>query len=268
MSAPEIAQTLGVNVNTVYSRIRLVREQFDRTFAAAAPAASRLAKLPEHPPRGAQARVWAALLLVIASGTAAAAPGAALAPGATAAGHQAVAWAIGLVAAAGLVVVAAAPAPRSEPPPPIAATSAPASTPAPAVVAEAVALAPAPPPVTVDSPSPPRREPSRATSPDRLAVEAELIAAVRAALEAGRTDEALAGLRRHQREFPTGVLQRERLGLRASALCRSDRAREGRSEAEAFLRAHPDSALAARVRLDCDLPAEPDPRAGENSSTP
>nr|AHN85648.1 hypothetical protein [Nannocystis pusilla] len=115
MSAPEIAQTLGVNVNTVYSRIRLVREQFDRTFAAAAPAALRAAKAPEPPPHGAQARVWAALLLVLGSG--AAAPGAALAHGAATAGPHAFAWTVGLAAAA-LAIVVAAPPPRSEPLPP------------------------------------------------------------------------------------------------------------------------------------------------------
>ncbi|PCC75027.1 hypothetical protein SAMN02745121_03767 [Nannocystis exedens] len=87
----EIAQTLGVNVNTVYSRIRLVREQFDRTFAAAAPAALRVARAPDRPPPGVQARVWAGLLLALGSGAAAAAPGAALAHGTAAAGHHALA---------------------------------------------------------------------------------------------------------------------------------------------------------------------------------
>jgi hypothetical protein len=108
-------------------------------------------------------------------------------------------------------------------------------------------------------------QPARAAS-DRLAVEAALITEVRAAIEAGRTDDALAGLRRHRREFADGVLQPERLGLRAIALCRAERAREGRSAAEALLRAHPDSALAARVRLDCDLPA--DAHAPKNSPPP
>jgi RNA polymerase sigma factor (sigma-70 family) len=261
MSAPEIAQTLGVNVNTVYSRIRLVREQFDRTFASAAPAALRVAKAPEAPPHGAQARVWAALLLVVGSGAATAAPGAALAHGAATAGHQALAWSLGLMAAAGIVVVAAAP-PAPEPPsqPQAAPISAPvagtASTATPEVVVEPVAAAP--PAVTAD-PSARRRSGASGATGDRLAAEAELIAEVRAAIDAGRIDDALAGLRRHQREFPDGVLQRERLGLRAIALCRADRAGEGRSEAEAFLRDHPDSALAARVRQGCELPAEANP---------
>lgn len=309
MSAPEIAQTLGVNVNTVYSRIRLVREQFDRTFAAATPTALRVAKAPEHPPPGVQARVWAALLLVLGSGAAAAAPGAALAQGAAAAGHQAIAWALGLAVAGTLVVVAAPrrdespsatsehrtaasvhvtdnhassepsesppPAQRDgpmEPAPPVGLT-APTDhasrdgrpEPAPSVGVTApiehasrdgrpVGLTP---PATLGrAPSDGRPEPTRA---DPLALEAELIAGVRAAIEAGRTDDALAGLRRHQREFPAGVLLRERHGLRAVALCRSGRADEGRREAEAFVRAHPDSALAARVRQDCGLSAPADP---------
>jgi len=260
MSAPEIAQTLGVNVNTVYSRIRLVREQFDRTFTSTPPAALRAAKAPESPPHGAQARVWAALLLVVGSGAAATAPGAALAHAAATASPHALAWTLGLAAAA-LAVVVAAPPPASEPLSQTTAAPSPASPPAvatsastPAAAALPVAPAPPPPAVTTDSASP--RRPARGATIDRLAVEAELIAEVRAAIEAGRTEDALAGLRRHQREFSDGVLQRERLGLRASALCRADRAREGRREAEAFLRDHPDSALAARVRLDCDLPAE------------
>ncbi|PCC75026.1 hypothetical protein SAMN02745121_03768 [Nannocystis exedens] len=111
-------------------------------------------------------------------------------------------------------------------------------------------------------------EPASSPAADPLAREAELIAGVRAAIDAGRTDDALAGLRRHQRDFPAGVLLRERLGLRALALCRSERASEGRSEAEAFLRAHADSALAARVRLDCHLPAPAEPRPQKNSSAP
>ncbi|WP_434427434.1 sigma-70 family RNA polymerase sigma factor [Nannocystis pusilla] len=355
MSAPEIAQTLGVNVNTVYSRIRLVREQFDRTFAAAAPAAVRVAKAPEHPPPGAQARVWAALLLVLGSGAAAAAPGAALVQGAAAAGHQAVAWALGLAAAGALVVVAA---PRRDPSPSGAATSEhhkaapidatdihaspePAELPPPVTAtpdgqaghaardgllgvttplgpaprdgraaplvgstepaplgpaprdgraaplvddAEPAPLGPAPrdgraaPRVDGAEPAPlgpaPRdgraasgdslpakfsSDPEELAAADPLAREAELIAGVRAAIEAGRTDDALVGLRRHQREFPAGVLLRERLGLRAIALCRSERADEGRREAAAFVRAHPDSALAARVRQDCGLSAQADP---------
>ncbi|MBZ5711899.1 RNA polymerase sigma factor [Nannocystis pusilla] len=271
MSAPEIAQTLGVNVNTVYSRIRLVREQFDRTFASAAPAALRVARTPEAAPHGAQARVWAALLLVVGSGATAAAPGAALAHGAAAAGHQALAWSLGLVAAAGIVVVAAAPpAPEPLSPPRAAPISAPipeaASIATPEATDEPVAAA-TPPAVTVEPPAR-RRGGASGAAGDRLAAEAELIAEVRAAIDAGRIDDALAGSRRHQREFPDGVLQRERLGLRAIALCRADRAGEGEREAEAFLRDHPDSALAARVRQSCDLAAEVDPPAEKKSPAP
>ncbi|MDC0722878.1 RNA polymerase sigma factor [Nannocystis bainbridge] len=337
MSATEIAQTLGVNVNTVYSRIRLVREQFDRTFAAVAPTALRSARTPEAPPRGAQARVWAALLLAL--GAASAAPGAALAQGAAAAGHSAAAWTLGLAVAGTLVIVAARPAApttaeaadrssapshtragdaaarpdsrsdsgdthattashvdargaeappaapsrknsgESEAPLPPADLSPPdaraagASPEAPPAVAprhvhrqsdaadldegdsSAHARDPAHASTRAHAPS----QPSAALSAEDLAREAARITAARAAIEAGRTDEALAELRRHQREFPTGVLQRERLGLRAIALCRSGRTREGQREGEAFLHAHPDSALAARVRLDCTLPATNSP---------
>lgn len=296
MSAPEIAQTLGVNVNTVYSRIRLVREQFERTFAAAAPTALRVAKAPEPPPPGAQARVWAGLLLVLGTGAAAAAPSAALAQSAAAAGHQAIAqsaavaghqaiaWALGLAVAGTLVIVAA---PRRDESPSIAATSErraaasvhandnPSST-EPAEPASAQPddhIEPAPLLGVTELAGPgsgqdqaPPDGPTEPTRADPLAREAALIAGVRAAIEAGRTDDALTGLRRHQREFPAGVLLRERLGLRAIALCRSERAAEGRREAEAFVRAHPDSALAARVRLDCGLSAQADPQ--KKSSTP
>lgn len=339
MSAPEIAQTLGVNVNTVYSRIRLVREQFDRTFAAAAPTALRIAKAPEPPSPGAQARVWAGLLLVLGTGAAAAAPGAALAQSAAVAGHQAIAWALGLAVAGTVVIVAA---PRRDESPSIAATSErraaasvhandnssstepaeptsaqpddriePASLfgvpelagpgpgqgqappvgittpgghasrdgraePAPSVgltepISHASRDGRAEPalPVGLTEPATVGHAPDGPTEPtptDPLAREAALIAGVRAAIEAGRTDDALAGLRRHQREFPAGVLLRERLGLRAIALCRSERAAEGRREAEVFVRAHPDSALAARVRQDCGLSAQADPQ--KKSSTP
>jgi RNA polymerase sigma-70 factor (ECF subfamily) len=33
LTAPEIAEALGINLNTVYSRLRLAREEFDRVAA-------------------------------------------------------------------------------------------------------------------------------------------------------------------------------------------------------------------------------------------
>lgn len=281
LSGPEIAESLGLKVNTVYSRLRLIREQFERTFAGSPRAALIAAREPERPPEGVQRRVWGAVVLHTGGGASLAAPGPELTPGVGAASDTlaGLPWALGLVGAAILVVATA----RAPSPP----TSGVARSEAAAATTRREAITPpslsaaneSTAPIEVAAIEPPEGEPRRPrgsaaetaaprrvvapTNPaeraapdppsgaDALAAETALMARVRAAVDALRSDEALGLLRQHAREFPDGVLQHERHGFRAIALCRGGRAIEGRGEAAAFLRDHPGTALAAQVRAAC-----------------
>lgn len=91
-------------------------------------------------------------------------------------------------------------------------------------------------------------------SPSALAAEAALLQAAQTALAAGDVVAALQQLERHAREFPGGVLAPERAALRVVALCAGGREKEGRAAAASFLRAHPGSVLAGRVRGACVTP--------------
>ena len=62
---------------------------------------------------------------------------------------------------------------------------------------------------------------------------------------------ALQALEAHERAHPHGSLAEERDALRVLSLCASGQALEGGEERSAFLRAHPLSAYADRVRLAC-----------------
>ena len=88
-----------------------------------------------------------------------------------------------------------------------------------------------------------------------MAAETALMARVRAAIDAGRADEALALTAEHARDFPQGVLQREREGFRAISLCDAGQLVAGREEAARFLERHAETALAARLRAACQLAA-------------
>lgn len=84
-----------------------------------------------------------------------------------------------------------------------------------------------------------------------LAAEAEALARAQAAIQDGKAAAALDELAAYARRFPRGVLREEHDALRAIALCSVGRSREGRGEAQAFLLARPESALAERVRGAC-----------------
>lgn len=99
-------------------------------------------------------------------------------------------------------------------------------------------------------PSTPAVEPAPVPS-DTLAEENRLLGRARAALIAESPEQALTLLREHARRFPDGVLAQERQALRAVALCEAGHEGEGTKAARAFLRAHPQAALARRVRSAC-----------------
>jgi hypothetical protein len=127
------------------------------------------------------------------------------------------------------------PAPAEEP-----AGSGPAAPPAPALAAPArvgtgVHLA------RLDRPA---AHPSSVT----LAHELSSIDAARAMLARGDAEEALVRLDAYTRGYPQGRLELEAEVLRIDALDQSGRTNLARERAEAFLRRHPRSVLAARVR--------------------
>jgi hypothetical protein len=106
---------------------------------------------------------------------------------------------------------------------------------------------------SVDSPAvntskPATPEPS--TPKHQLAPELALVRAASVALRAGDPSKALASLRKHSEQFPHGALRVEADALRAMALCAGNDPAAA-SARDGFLRAHPSSALAERVRAAC-----------------
>lgn len=95
-------------------------------------------------------------------------------------------------------------------------------------------------------PSPPTPAPG-----STLAEESRLLKQARSALVDAQPEQALARLAEHARRFPAGVLTEEREALRAVALCEAGREADGDAAAQAFLREHPQAALAERVRSAC-----------------
>lgn len=122
-------------------------------------------------------------------------------------------------------------------------------------------ITPAPMPVEVHAERTPA--PSRTTSrseaaparPDAtLAEELAIVRSVRAAIDRDDPDAALAAVAEHERRFADGQLVEERKSLRIEALCRAGKAPQARAEAQIFLREHPRSAHADRVRSACASP--------------
>lgn len=111
------------------------------------------------------------------------------------------------------------------------------------------------------SDTPPRRRPTvlpapepAAITPERLALETDLIARARAAAVASDDALAIRLLRQHAREYPDGAMVEDRGAWLAIVQCRSSAPQDGREAAARFLAAHPRSPYAARVRLACADP--------------
>jgi hypothetical protein len=130
--------------------------------------------------------------------------------------------------------------------------------------AQAVAPEPAEAPPPVAEPEPPvvpateaeprAAEPSRRSQApavaDRLRAEVALMDRARAALERDDADALWRLTGEHARRFPDGALVEEREAWQAIAACRLGHARAA-ARAEAFLRAHPRSAQADKLRRAC-----------------
>ncbi len=280
LRGPEVAEFLGINVDTAYSRIKAARRELTRALTelglvddeATLVTATKRATTADAT---ASRRVAALLAVRLGSGAGA---------GTTATGALGGAGTKGILAALALGASLSVGLALREPSPdgPAAATtgvasSRDASRPAPAVLDDARPIPAELTPVSVETTATARPEPStppaeasrRAAAiagPDRdpvddapvdalaaaLAAEVELITAAKTALDAGDPDAALARLADHARRFPIGQLANERRGYRAIALCDAGKSAAGRGEARVFLDAHPGSPLAARVRRACD----------------
>lgn len=270
--APEIAETLALNLNTVYARLRAARQQLDRMIhrlqardhrprirrAAEVVAAALLLEIPT-------AKAWPAVppppdpsfdldltpdLTPVLDPTPLVASGLAASPGLV----------TGLLCGALAIVVAVVPtrAPADREPAPTHAARPDRPVPQDSSIAPATpvppdsstAPAPASPvalPVSRDSsPAPlPRARPG-----DALADELALLEPARAALIAGDARTALRLADRHRRRFPAGTFAQEAAAARVEALCRLGDASAAAASAEFHAR-WPGSSLASWLAGVC-----------------
>jgi len=103
-----------------------------------------------------------------------------------------------------------------------------------------------------ESTSPQAELPGSAVAHAMLTEELGALDRARLALAKGDARRALDGLDGYDRRFPSGRLQLEAEVLRIDALARLGRKDAARQHAEAFLRKHPNSVLATRVRAIVD----------------
>lgn len=255
MSGPEVAGELGIPVSTVYSRVRLAREQLVRALGEA-PLERALGRARERetPPREAVQRGWALLV-----------PGLVPASAGGGVGLGALASARGVVIAA-IAVGGALAWPRLRPADP------------PAVVADEAgrggardSARPERRPVAVDSAPEALEEaaidavatapldaraavsPPRLRDADRLAAEVAILDRARASLAGGDLEAARAGLDEHARRFPHGALADLRGATEVELLCRQGAAVEASRRAVALTQSHPRSVVAQRfVGFACE----------------
>ena len=272
MTGPELAASLGVPVDTAYSRIKAARRELQRALAELGADANeaqlvtqmREATLPDRPTRKRAAALVAARLGVDA---------ASLGGAAAFVGFKGVLAAV-LLGASATVAIAAAPA--GQDPPSAAQTSRavdrlPSSgdaTPAAEVAQLPAELGPV---ATTPSVAMPEIAPLAArtkattnaspTAPaavapitaEALRAEVALVTRAKRALDDGDPEAALGHLAAHGREFPDGQLTVERAGYRCAALCALGRVAQGRGEGRLFLDQHGSSSVAARVAAACEI---------------
>jgi hypothetical protein len=135
------------------------------------------------------------------------------------------------------------PPPEATPPGPVPQEAVPSET----VPPETVASAELPAPSVAPSPGTARPEPKPASAPP-LAAEIAALDAARTSLSRSEPKAALVALDAYARNFPRGKLRSEAEVLRIGALAKSGQTDAARKRAETFLRHHPDSVLASRVR--------------------
>ncbi len=278
LSGPEVAELLGIKVDTAYSRIKaarralhraLARRGLDREAAQLVHAAQRTTT----PRRTVADRVARSVALAISTAPARAAAGL----GSSLGGLK---LALGIGALLGTAVLGARvfspptpPSTSASPAPPRAFGASPATAPAGRESPRAVppraprSDPPSPPPpdpgsaaasVPRSKPLPTEPRPSAKADPQaRLEAEVALIAHAKDALDRDAPAAALQQLDEHQRSFPDGQLTTERRAYRAVALCQLGRTKQGRAEARIFVEGPAPRALIRTVRDGCRLSSSP-----------
>ncbi len=271
LSAPEIAEGLGVPVNTVYSRLRLARERIDRF--AEADEINGVLEAEERPPAEASRRMWAVLAVQVEMPVAVA--------GSMFAGWKAgvIGMALGGVMLSGVVVVTeegdrsrsqsqsqsqnrnqsqkrnqnqnqnqnqiAAAESDLNPNPTPNPTPIPNPTPTPIPIPTPI---PTPTPTLIPNPTP---TPTPTVEADRIAADAALLERAQRALRDGRALAALNLLEQHRRDFADSQLVDARLGATVRALCALGRKDEAAAHAAALRAEHPASSVTAAIGEGC-----------------
>jgi hypothetical protein len=93
--------------------------------------------------------------------------------------------------------------------------------------------------------------PAVAQAPDALSRELALISQAQRAVRAGQSERALALLRRHAVEFPSGALLQERIATQALAFCALGRVAEGQRAIGELARTSASSPLLGSARRSC-----------------
>jgi hypothetical protein len=260
MSGPELADVLGLKLNTVYARVRRLRARFEAHDLNQD--VMRLGETYRDRPR-ATARSWA--LLVPALGNT---PKTLAYWLPTLLSNKLVGATVGACVAAGTLVVTAQLLPETVGAPkiataqerrgsevPVDAIAQPQEVSAaePTFAAEAVGVAPNP-------PAPPRtpRRPAGASLPSdtNLATQNEHLRRASSALQEGHPEVALQIIELQQRDFPEGPLQDLTAALHIEALCALGRVADARRETDAFLARSSTSPVAPRVRRSCSGDAQ------------
>lgn len=263
MSGPKVAELLGLNVDTAYSRIKAGRRALKEVLGARGVDADmarlvRATRLQTRPGVDAQERVAALLAAPLASLSAP------VAAGLTWKG-LAIAASFGVAALGGILTVRTLASPpvterKTSGMAPEPQRTTPDSKPEPARAAAVAAAAPEP-----TEPRSPRSPPRRAvksqavvhTIPEDsgkalgLRAEVALIERATTALRGEDGAKALMILAEHAKRFPSGQLAAERRAYRAVALCSVGNLPQGRAEARLARAAQPSKALAAWLDAAC-----------------
>lgn len=240
MRGPEIAQTLGVNANTVRSRLRAARQAFDDRFGDEAEVMVERASEVEAP---AEARARGLVLLSLP-----------MSPAASVAGLGALGWALGAVAGV-LALIGVVAAGTGDSRARTVSSSEPIATvvDSRAVVEPSVeVIEPSEAPIVVEAPLPTTRaqRPRATTEPVDLEANArERLARARRALLDGDAAAALA-LVEGPDAWPA-TLDAHRVALEIGALCTLDRPQQARARAQAWRAAHPDGSSAISMHAAC-----------------
>lgn len=258
MTAPEIARTLGIKENTVSSRLRAARQEFDRTFARVRLREGRVtgevvrderalllsrARRADEPGPAARQRSWALLIGLpelqglglaseapIASGHAVQAAAVQLSFGTRLGGAiggalgKSTAWVVALGAGGVLIAASEVRGPeRDEEAMRASVVAAPVEVrgehAAPVGAVAAVGATVSAEPGRTGAGNGGRRARERAVARDELQRETALLGAARAAIRGGELAAARELLARHGREFPAGALVEERALSTIAVLC-------------------------------------------------